>query len=267
MYRPYLLVWVRGEPTIAASGRMRRAALDRDPASMLVSLDSRAQLLLLAEDSQGNPARDRLRGTVESVIDAARTARPGAEIHAVVGDGIPLERLPDVAARLRRLTRRHSLLRMLQTLDPREASAFVNAQLAPLEAYDREHGTNLERVLELALDHDSRNTAARAAFMHRNTFRRQVRKALDLIDVDLADPEERLALHVALKMRTSGSPAARGAQKASSSSSSRIAKTQAVPIPSRIATQPVIRAIGNSRESSAKNMPQRIAQANQQKPR
>jgi DNA-binding PucR family transcriptional regulator len=122
-----------------------------------------------------------------------------------------------VASRLRRLgryadargadglvwARRYSLACLLETLDPRQASAFVEGQLATLRAYDREHGTNLQRVLELALDHENRNTAARAAFMHRNTFRRQLSKALALIDVDLACPEERLALHVALKMRSS----------------------------------------------------------------
>lgn len=86
-------------------------------------------------------------------------------------------------------------------------SAFVQGQLASLQAYDHEHRTNLQRVLELALDHDSRNTAARAAFMHRNTFRRQLRKALELIDLDLDCPEERLALHLALKLRAHG-PAA-----------------------------------------------------------
>ena len=102
--------------------------------------------------------------------------------------------------------RRYSLACLLETLDPRQASAFIDGQLASLQAHDREHGTNLQHVLELALDHDNRNAAADAAFMHRNTFRRQLRKALELVDVDLACPEERLALHVALKMRELGGP-------------------------------------------------------------
>lgn len=105
--------------------------------------------------------------------------------------------------------RRPSLAGLLATLDPCQVSAFIRGQLAGLRAYDREHGTNLERVLELALDYDSRSTAARAAFMHRNTFRRQLRKAFELIDVDLDCPEERLALHLALKMRALGPTAGR----------------------------------------------------------
>jgi DNA-binding PucR family transcriptional regulator len=98
--------------------------------------------------------------------------------------------------------RRYSLAWLLETLDPCAASAFVEGQLADLRAYDREHGTDLQGVLELALDYENRNAAARAAFVHRNTFRRQLGKALELIDVDLACPEARLGLHVALKMRT-----------------------------------------------------------------
>ena len=97
--------------------------------------------------------------------------------------------------------RDHALRRLLATLDARSAIAFVEAQLAPLAAYDLEHGTTLERVLELALDHEDRATAARAAFMHRNTFRRQLGKARELLEADLDAPEERLAVHVALKLR------------------------------------------------------------------
>lgn len=100
--------------------------------------------------------------------------------------------------------RRDSLACLLEPLDPRRVSAFVQGQLADLQAYDQEHGTNLQHVLELALDHESRNNAARAAFMHRNTFRRQLDRALELIDVDLESPEERLALHLALKVRALG---------------------------------------------------------------
>jgi DNA-binding PucR family transcriptional regulator len=195
---------------------MRRAANDWDGRCLLVSVDSGAQALLVPEDSPGGTSRERLHAAVDSVLDAVHAVRPGAEIHAVVGDRItPRERLAVVAARLRRLARlarasgreevvwarRFSLASLLETIEAREALAFVEGQLAPLRRYDHEHGTNLQRVLELALDHENRNAAAHAAFMHRNTFRRQLARALELMDVDLSCPEERLALHVALKMR------------------------------------------------------------------
>ena len=198
---------------------MRQAANDWDRRSLLVSVDSGAQALLVAEDSPEGASRERLHAAVRSVLEAVRAVRPEAEIHAVIGDRIASwERLPIVAARLQRLARvarasggeevvwarRFSLASLLETIEPRQVLAFVEGQLAPLRTYDHEHGTNLQRVLELALDHENRNTAARAAFMHRNTFRRQLAKGLELIDVDLSCPEERLALHVALKMRALG---------------------------------------------------------------
>jgi DNA-binding PucR family transcriptional regulator len=216
-YRPCLLCWVDGKASEAVIERMRRAALDWDRRSLLVSIDAGAQALLVPEDSPGRAGRERLQAAIGCVVEAAHAVRPHAEIRAVVGDRITSrERLPLVAARLRRLAgfarargsdevvwaRRYSLASLLETIDSRHALAFVEGQLATLRAYDREHGTNLQRVLELALDHENRNTAARAAFMHRNTFRRQLARALELIDADLSCPEERLALHVALKMRT-----------------------------------------------------------------
>jgi sugar diacid utilization regulator len=210
-YRPCVLSWVSDGPSEAVIDRMRRAAADWDRRSRLVVVDPGVQALLVPEDAVVGTSREHLQAAVRSVVGAVRAMRPDAEIHAVVGERITSrERLPVVAARLRRLARNggnevvwarpYSLARLLETLDPRQASAFVDGQLATLRTYDREHGTNLQRVLELALDHENRNTAARAAFMHRNTFRRQLARALELIDVDLSCAEERLALHVALKM-------------------------------------------------------------------
>lgn len=225
-YRACLLCWVDGEPTDALLERMRRATHDWDPRSLLVPVDSTAAALLVAEDPFEGSNRERVQSAVHAVVDALRAERDGAEIHAVIGNRVTSrERLSVELARLTGLARyargpggdevvsarRYSLAGLLETLDPRQASAFAEGQLASLRAYDRAHGTNLQRVLELALDHENRTTAAHAAFMHRNTFRRQLAKALELIDVDLACPEERLALHVALKMRA---PSLRGAPSA-----------------------------------------------------
>lgn len=219
-YRPCLLTWLAGEPTRALIDTMRRTALYRDRRTRLVPLDEATQVLLLAEDSNDRPSRERVGAMVRSVVDSVRAVRPEVRIHAVVGDRVaPGARLALATARLHRLARRgftesgselvwgrrYSLASLLEALEPRQAGAFVEEQLASVRAYDCEHGTNLERVLELALDHPNRNTAASAAFMHRNTFRRQLEKALELAGVDLDDPEERLALHVALKLQRRGS--------------------------------------------------------------
>jgi DNA-binding PucR family transcriptional regulator len=190
-----------------------RMAVRRSGRGRLIPIDRRRQVLLLSDDRR-HPSE-----TVAEVARALHDRRPEARIHTVIGQRVrPGEDLEAVASRLSRVERQaaargcepvasarhYSLACLLERLDVRDATAFVQEQLAGLAGYDREHGTSLLRVLELALDHPDRNAAARAAFMHRNTFRRQLRTALDLIGADLDCPEERLALHLALKMRALG---------------------------------------------------------------
>lgn len=211
-YVACLLSWVSGDPTDADVASVR-AAVRRSGRGRLVAIDRRRQLLLIAD------GRRQARETVGAVARTVRDRRPDAETHIVVGQRMrPGEPLEAVASRLSRVERQggahgcdptasarhYSLACLLERLDARDATAFVQEQLAVLAAHDREHGTTLLRVLELALDHPDRNAAARAAFMHRNTFRRQLRTALDLVAADLDCPDERLALHLALKMRALG---------------------------------------------------------------
>jgi hypothetical protein len=81
------------------------------------------------------------------------------------------------------------------------ARRFVDEQLAPLIGWDAEHQTGLLAVLEAALDHPRHDEAARHCFMHRNTFRHRLRQALAVLGDPLEDPDSRLAVHVALKLR------------------------------------------------------------------
>jgi DNA-binding PucR family transcriptional regulator len=178
-YLPCLFSWSGDDPTDAELASMRRRG-------HVIRLDRRRHMLLLS----GGPEHPR--DTVAEVARAIRARRPGAVVRTEIG---------------RRAARHDALARLLGRFDLRDASAFVTEQLAALERHDREHGTTLLRVLELALDHPDRNAAAQAAFMHRNTFRRQLRTALALIDADLDCAEERLALHLALKMRARLKPA------------------------------------------------------------
>jgi DNA-binding PucR family transcriptional regulator len=123
----------------------------------------------------------------------------------------PDEPLAQLVARLREATpapapvdptpRHGALDELLDRVDLDAAAVFADEQLGGLEAHDRRHGTDLLHVLELALASGHRNEAASAAYMHRNTFRRQLRLALGLLKADLDVPEERLALHLAVELR------------------------------------------------------------------
>jgi sugar diacid utilization regulator len=94
---------------------------------------------------------------------------------------------------LQRLLRDH--------LDRAGAAAFLDELLGRLDAWDREHRSGLLQVLEAALDYPAHEEAAQRCFMHRNTFRRRLRRAVEILGVSLDDPDMRLALHVALKLR------------------------------------------------------------------
>jgi sugar diacid utilization regulator len=99
--------------------------------------------------------------------------------------------------------RHYALDRLLaRVADAAEARDFVHTQIGPLIEWDRRHESNLLGVLEAGLDFARHDTAAARCYMHRNTFRHRFRQALELLGDNLDDPEVRLAVHVALKLRS-----------------------------------------------------------------
>ena len=216
-YWPCLLSWVRPDVSAGRLAPIREAVRAWDDRSLLLAIGRASQLLLFADESGRRVTRAQLTANVSRVVRAARGEKmPAGVLRAVIGHRIePDERLGRVATGLHDAAGDHfvnsidgvswarddAVARLMDHIDARWATGFIEQQLGALEAHDRRHGTTLERVLELALDHSDRGAAADAAFMHRNTFRRQLRKALELLGSDLDCPEERLAVHLALKMR------------------------------------------------------------------
>jgi DNA-binding PucR family transcriptional regulator len=138
--------------------------------------------------------------------------------HAIAADAaVPVCEVGAEVARLSRLwrfgpqagerdpvspARRFALYGLLRDgLPDADAQRFVRERLGPLIDWDRAHRTDLLRVLEAALDHRRHEDAADCCFMHRNTFRHRLRQATDLLGDDLAHPDARLAVHIALKLR------------------------------------------------------------------
>jgi hypothetical protein len=73
--------------------------------------------------------------------------------------------------------------------------------LARLQAYDTEHGTNLMETLRAWLDAFGDVAAASAAmFVHTNTFRYRLRRLTEVSGIDLADPEQRFAAMLQLRV-------------------------------------------------------------------
>jgi hypothetical protein len=180
--------------------------------------DPQTIVLLLAQDGAGTAHELEVRLLVEQVVACARAGVPGSRWRGIIAKAnVPLADVAlqvDVLGRLGRYLRRDhavvdrgvqsersfALLGLLETIDRRRAAAFVTSQIGPLLTYDRAHGSHLADVLEIGLDMPDRNEAAKAAYMHRNTLRRHLHHALELIDRDLAHPDERLAVQIALRL-------------------------------------------------------------------
>jgi sugar diacid utilization regulator len=152
------------------------------------------------------------------VAARARRLSPSARPQVIVGEcALGLAELSAGVAELESLWRmgprgdddnpllfvRHYALDLLlsRTADSAEAGEFVRQQIGPLIAWDRQHQTDFLTVLEAGLDVPRHDVAAARCFMHRNTFRHRFRRATEILGDNLDDPEVRLAVHIALKLR------------------------------------------------------------------
>jgi hypothetical protein len=216
-YWPSLIVWDHGDLSPGAldeATRVWQAAAG--PRSFVVVCDG-ALALLYADRTPSALLQSDVETAVGQTVATLSRRRSPLQAHGVVGEhSVPVERLHGHVHMLRRLrpyatratagrqvlpVKRFALDRLLENVAAARAQSFVGQCVGPLLAYDERHGTDLATTLELALEYPRRDDAARAAFMHRNTFRRRLQQALQLIDADLDDPDQRLALHVALKLQ------------------------------------------------------------------
>ncbi|KEO80959.1 PucR family transcriptional regulator [Tumebacillus flagellatus] len=94
----------------------------------------------------------------------------------------------------------HRLLGLVR--EEHVSEAFVEDTLGPLLVYDREHGTPFAATLRAFLDHyDSKQEAADALFISRQTLYQRMEKIRELLGADcLATPEKRLCISVALRV-------------------------------------------------------------------
>jgi hypothetical protein len=215
-YWPALLAWHAGPPAPDVVAAIEREAQALVPGA-LVAASGKRVVLLHPGPVPGGDAPGPLRW-FEAVVSAATRLAPGARPEVVVGEGmVELDRLRAGVAELdevlrfgpraqdgRALTRarQFALERLLcGAADAADLAAFVQERLGRLVAWDTQHHTSLLVVLEAALDFPRQDQAASRCFMHRNTFRHRLRQAIDVLDEDLDNPDLRLAVHVALKLR------------------------------------------------------------------
>ena len=217
-YWPALVVGRLGTSASSVLAAVVRVWDERAPAGSFVVAWDGALVLLYALDAPGAADRGDVERTLGAVVEALTGAHSRLEAWGVLDErGVPLAK---VAAQVRALLRlRHrsraaashagvvdvrslALDRFLERIGPDTAHGLVQQCIGPLIQHDDRHGTCLAQTLELALEHRRRDDAARAGYMHRNTLRRHLQQALELVDADLEDPDQRLALHLALKLHS-----------------------------------------------------------------
>ena len=215
-YWPGLLVWRNVPPSTKVLQMVERCARSLAEDSLAVALDGR---MVLLHPSDLPPGRDTLpRDWFEELARTARKLHPSSQAQAIACEApAGLSALSARVAALEEYLRfgpraeggllvvsgaQFALDRLLwENIDPLAAARFVDAQLGGLIEWDRRHRSSLVMVLEAWMDFPRCDRAAAKCFMHRNTFRHRLRQAQQVLGTALEDPDTRLAVHVALKLR------------------------------------------------------------------
>ncbi len=93
------------------------------------------------------------------------------------------------------------LRRLLAGVSHDELERFCVEALDALEQHDADTGSALVRTLEVFAACGETSQTARVLRTHRNTVLYRVQRIQELVGADIRDPEQRLALHVALRAR------------------------------------------------------------------
>jgi PucR-like helix-turn-helix protein/diguanylate cyclase with GGDEF domain len=148
----------------------------------------------VAADTAGLPAA---RACADRVLRVLRGSAEGAD-----GSGGGADGGGGRGRRAARLADVHSEVLLLELRDLAAAHGDrPTGVVARLAVYDAEHGTNLVETLRAWLDAFGDVTAASAAmFVHPNTFRYRLRRLTEVSGIDLADPEQRFAAMLQLRV-------------------------------------------------------------------
>jgi DNA-binding PucR family transcriptional regulator len=148
-----------------------------------------------AETRIGLPLLAAIGSTVENVHDVPRARREVENVLTVLGND----------ARGRTVATVDDVRSEVVILELREASAarpgLVRGKLERVVAHDSAHGTAYVQTLRAYLDaFGDVAAAATQTSVHPNTFRYRMRRLVELCDLDLENPEERLVIELQLRL-------------------------------------------------------------------
>ncbi|MHB8449568.1 MAG: PucR family transcriptional regulator [Mycobacteriales bacterium] len=170
----HLIVLVRGLPRQAGEDRDRQLAAQ--VATQALRVDSALGVGISAPLLDQTQLPDALADAIDAAVIASRDGHSPAWAEV------------DWAA-ISRHRLRHALSRCLTSTNP----------LAKLQAYDATRGGDLARTVGVWLDHNlDTASAGRQLCVHPNTVRYRLRRAGEVVGLDLTDPDQRLVAQLAL---------------------------------------------------------------------
>lgn len=184
---------VRGASAVLGGFVYAVIATDDDPRRSQETATRIAENVVARPGPHGAPSIG-IGGHAAGLHEVPRTRREAEEALRVLRPNGPAGVATIEQVRLQALLARFSA----STAEDRELYA---AKLSPLVESDRAGGTAYVEALRCFFDAFGDYTAAAAKLhIHPNTLRYRLRKAQELSGVDLADPEERLALMLLIRM-------------------------------------------------------------------
>jgi len=188
--------------------KLMRAALPAQ--SQALGTWREAQCLALCAqppDADLQRARSRLALALEPLVEAGHwvgISRPCAGIHELE---TAIQEAIETARACQNL-RRHAIghraqLALYETIHELRGSEpsvrLADEVLAPLQRYDRRHGTDLVDTLAVFLrENGNAVQASRRLAVHRNTLNYRLQRIIEISGLDLDQADERLMLHLAL---------------------------------------------------------------------
>ncbi|WP_440710189.1 PucR family transcriptional regulator [Herbiconiux sp. YIM B11900] len=205
--RAVLVSWEQPSP----NGVDIAAALGHDLMAMrvpaLLSRRADAVLVIVAADADLSPLHARLSSSVASGRGTIGVGSPGPagelpRSFAEAGRALKI-RVESVRPYGLSTYDDLGLLRILDTSnDGVDLGRYLDEWLGALIEHDRDHHSELVHTLALYLDSGGNyDRAAQALTIHRSTLRYRLGRIRELTGRDLADPDSRLHLHIAVRAR------------------------------------------------------------------
>jgi len=182
----------------------------------LITLKNNRLILVAIDLNPKRPSKIRLQQVFESLQQIQMDEKIG-DIDLLIGVGRSYVKLMNAHHSYQEAIRAISLypcfkkpvmffedlgvFQLLFNIDNREMlESFVHSYLGPLIEHDVTRGSELIRTLKVYLDHDgSKQIAAQKLFIVRQSLYYRLEKIAELLGADFIQPENRIALQVALR--------------------------------------------------------------------